>query len=350
MATIQYKCNICEREIELLEQTQGLTVFSKCIITNGCKGKLNKLKRNPDSKRESFPDPIGNLIDYIPRNAFHEHEQILQNNIWRITHNLKVVPLLQVYINDNNNLKFVKSDNYQIVVIDKNTIELRFPNVFSGIAQCISRSTVHEYNLSNKTVENQFQVTKNGLFVFAFPKFITHFTVPPIDPNIPLPINTETPSRPIRLEISLIQPNKEEVLCTELIPDIINNNTPWSGWNEILVRKRRNYNIKVKSIFDFKRTLQLDTINKNDIENGTQIRFLRVDYGTGVLQPIEQDDILLLISNSPHEPVDKIKNQIIDVGNVIFSKNDFFVYNDGEVFTSFNNLESTYPIIQRVNV
>lgn len=349
MATIKYQCSVCKRNVELLEKPSGLNVFSKCIITNGCKGKLNKLSRNPDSQREVFPPPDDGLQDFTQRKSFYKHTQDLQNTVWKVNHNLGVAPVVEVYVNNNGLLQPLNFDQYQIKIIDKNNLQVVLPTVQSGMAHCIARSTVQSFDYNSIIPEKMFQVTTGGLFAFAFPRYITHFTVNPPSPTPTLPVDTETPPRPIRIEVSLIQPNSEEVICTETIPNAINNETPWKGWNEILLRKRRNYDIKIKSIFDFKRTLQLDTITKGDIAEGTQIRFLRVDYGTGALQPIEQDNVLLLLSNPPFNSIDKITNQIIDTGYVLFSKNDYFTYSKGEVYTNINNVESIYPIIEKVN-
>src|ERR1700757_2859051 len=103
MATITYQCNICERQIDLLENPKGLTVFGKCIITNGCKGKLNQLTRNPDNNRESFPSEVAGLQDYVQRRAFFPYIQSLPQNVWNINHNMGTSPAVDVYIYNANN-------------------------------------------------------------------------------------------------------------------------------------------------------------------------------------------------------------------------------------------------------
>lgn len=347
MATIKYSCNVCKRKIDILENPENITVFSKCIITNGCRGKLNKLSKNQNNYRETLPKLEHGLNDYVQRKIFYEHKQNLAKNIWKITHNLGVLPVVEVYVNDGNtNLKF---ENYQIEILDNNTILIKFLNNYSGIAQCIARSSVINIKDTHKDIQELFQVTYNGIFVLAIPRFITTFSGPSYLPQPTLPVDTKNPPKPIRLEISLIRPNREEVICVETIPQELITTTPWVSWNEILVRKRRNYSIKTKSFFTFTRTFQEDIITKNMVENGTQIRFLKVDFGTGYLQPIESDDVLFLLANSPYSAIDKIRNKVVDVSKVNFSDFDYFVYENGEIYTDKSNLENTYPDIQKVN-
>ena len=64
MSTVTYKCNVCKREIKKLENKSGLTVFSRCIITEGCRGNLNKISVDPDNIRESFPAPVSGIKSY----------------------------------------------------------------------------------------------------------------------------------------------------------------------------------------------------------------------------------------------------------------------------------------------
>lgn len=350
MATIKYKCDICKREIDIVEKPYNLNVFSKCIITNGCRGKLSKLSRNLDNFRSLIPKPMEGVSDYIKRKVFYKHNQNLISTKWKISHNLGTPPAIEIYVLNNNNYINLNFDDYKVEYIDKNTAHIIFDVPQSGIAHCISRSSVPDYNLESRKDIEMFQVTTNGIFVFALPKYITHYTInPPNQPLSPLPIDTSNPPKPIRIEVSIIQPNMEEVICVETISNDINNNTPWINWREILVRKRRNYNVKTKSIFTFNRTLQLDIITEKDIAPETQIRFLRIDYGTGDLQPIDQDGLLMLIANTPYHSIDKIKNKVIDVNNVSFSDYNYFIYRDGEVYTAVENIENIYPDIQRVN-
>lgn len=348
MATIKYKCDTCKRQIDLLEKPYNLNKFSKCVITDGCRGKLNKLSRNLDNRRESTPTTVEGLDDFTPRKVFYKHTQNLISNVWKVKHDLGVSPAVEVFINTNDNLVSLSFEQYELQVIDKNTISIKLPNVYNGQVHCIARSTVPDFQLIKVSEIDLFKVTKNAVFVFAFPKLITHFTGTPDEPAPDLPIDTSDSIKPIRLEVSITQPNQEEVICIESFDDSVNT-TPWLGWHEILLRKRRNYNIKTKSLLSFNQTFQLDSIKPEDIPYGTIIKFLRVDLGTGSLQQIDQDNVLILLSRPPHQSIDKIKDKLVDVNNVLTSSFNYFIYQDGEVYTSTSNIESIYPDIQRVS-
>ncbi|KKL11760.1 hypothetical protein LCGC14_2542580, partial [marine sediment metagenome] len=36
MAIVVYKCDLCQRKIELAQNKEGLEVTGRCIITDGC--------------------------------------------------------------------------------------------------------------------------------------------------------------------------------------------------------------------------------------------------------------------------------------------------------------------------
>lgn len=350
MATITYQCSVCDRQIDILEKPANLNVFSKCIITNGCRGKLNKLSRNQDNNRESFPSPVLGLQDYIQRKVFYSHTQQILNPVWNIKHNLGSVPAIDVFVQTNSSsstLTKLDIQDYKIVIVDKNNCNISLNSPFTGIAHLVARTSIQEFDLAPIVTSDLFKLTFGGIFVLSIPKFLTKFEVPPVSltPNdLPLDLKNQD----IRIRVSVIEPNKEEVICVETINQVTLNSTPWIGWKEILLRKRRNYYIRYKSIFSFTNTFELDTTTEADIPNGTQVRFLEIDLGTGAFQPIEQGDLLLLLGNAPYQANDKVRNKIVDVGAMIKNDYDYFLYQDGDLYTSSSNIQTTYPQIEKV--
>lgn len=351
MATITYQCSVCDRKIDILEKPANVNVFAKCIITNGCRGKLNKLSRNQDNKRESFPAPVLGLQDYVQRKAFYPHVQEVLNPVWNIKHNLGSVPAVDVFIQtDTSTDTLTKLDvsEYKITIVDKNTCNVTLPGPYKGIAHLVARTSIQEFDIAPVPTNDQTMITFGGIFVMAVPKFLTKFEVPPQPPFTPADLPLDLKNQDIRLRVSVTEPNKEEIICVETVNLITLNSTPWVGWKEILLRKRRNYYIKYKSIFSFTSTFELDTVTNKDIPNGTQVRFLEIDFGTGSFQPIEQGDLLLLLANPPYQAIDKIRNKVVDVGAMIKNDFDYFLYQDGELYTSPSNIQSTYPQIEKV--
>lgn len=345
MATITYQCNICDREIDLLENKQGLTTFSKCVITYGCKGKLIAVKRNQDNIRETFPAEVATLEDYSPRNLLFNYTQLYPSNTWDIIHDLNTIPAVSAYVYDqNNNLSELDPTQYTILTISSNKLKLIFNTTYTGKVQLISRNSIQNLPASVPTPVSLTQVTSKGYFVFAIPKYLTRFDYPPTTLPIPtLPLNLQNST--IRIEVTIQKPNREAEICTEYLNPSLAN-TSWNTWNEILIRKRRNYYLFSKNILDF-RTLGNIT-SQNDIPEGTQLTISRIDFGTGVLQPIETEQLFILLSNSPYTANDKIKNKLIDVGDMLDNTVPYFNYMGSEFFTDPSNIDKTYPDIAQV--
>lgn len=345
MATITYKCSICKRTIDILENKKGINTFSKCVITYGCKGKLLSQKRNIDNVRESIPPEVNGLQDYQKRNVLSSYNQELPSNIWLVKHYLNTIPALSVYVYINNILTELNPSNYTIVPIDSNQLKIVLNGTYTGEVQLVSRSSKKANPTYINPSASLTQITSNGYFVFAVPKYLTRFTYPPsILPEPTLPYELQTV--PIRIEVNIKKPNLDEEICTEILQTTLSQ-TPWIGWPETLVRKRKNYYLFSKNILDF-RTFGGDNLTAASIPDGTELRISRIDYGTGVLQPIDSEGLLIFLSNYPYTNNDKILNQVVDCSEIINSDNDFYVYKNGDFYTDQSNIKKTYPDIQRV--
>ena len=134
MATISFKCDTCKRSVELVENPQGFTVVGKCVITNGCTGRLYRTERNPNNVRESAPSYVAGLDNYVPRRAFFEYAQTLASDKWTVKHNMGVLPSTFVYLEQDDGRK-VLADNstYTVKAVDKNTILVTFVTKVRGI-------------------------------------------------------------------------------------------------------------------------------------------------------------------------------------------------------------------------
>lgn len=366
MATISYKCDTCKRAVELVENPQGFTVVGKCVITNGCTGRLYRTERNPNNVRESSPSYVEGLTNYVPRRAFYKFAQTLSSNKWKVTHNMGVLPSTFVYLEQENG-SFVATDNstYKVTSVDKNTIMITFPQKVKGIIQCVAKSTVPLVPSTIPKEINQYQVSANGIITFAVPKYLTqvHGQIPvvsaptvtptltpsptPTTTPITLPLNLCAESSTIQIEIEITKPNEDPFVCFEDIENFTDNRSPWNGWGEVLVGKRRNYCVRTASLLKLK-VFGNANLEANDIPNGTRIRFLRIDYGTGRKEEIPSRGLLMLLAKSPYAYADKVKDKVVDVGELIGDTPDYFVYNDGELFLDETKVERSYPDISRV--
>lgn len=366
MATISFKCDTCKRSVELVENPQGFTVVGKCVITNGCTGRLYRTERNPNNVRESAPSYVAGLDNYVPRRAFFEYAQTLASDKWTVKHNMGVLPSTFVYLEQDDGRK-VLADNstYTVKAVGKNTILVTFATKVRGIIQCVAKSTVPLVPSTVSPETAQTQVSANGIITFAVPKYLTqvHGQIPAVSPPaitptitpsptptstpIGLPLNLCAESATIQIEIEITKPNEDPFVCFENIENFTDNRSPWNGWGEVLVGKRRNYCVRTATILKLAVFGNAD-LESGDIPDGTRIRFLRIDYGTGRKEVIPSRGLLMLLAKSPYAYADKVKNRVVDVGELIGDTPNYFVYRGGELFLDENKVERSYPDISRV--
>lgn len=162
-----------------------------------------------------------------------------------------------------------------------------------------------------------------------------------------MPLNLCEESNVIQIEIEITKPNEDPFVCFEEIENFTDNRSPWNGWGEVLVGKRRNYCLRTIDILKLK-VFGNANLQPGDIPDGTRIRFLRIDYGTGRKEAIPSRGLLMLLAKSPYAYADKIKDRLVDVGELIGDNPDYFVYRGGELFLNETKVERSYPDISRV--
>lgn len=348
MSTVKYKCDTCKRQIEILENREGLNNFSKCIITKGCRGKLYKTQRNPYNIRENFSQPVDlSLTNYSPRRAFFEFKKPNPSMLWEIVHNMGVYPSITVYeFDDNNKPSIVPRDNYDIKIIDKNTLELSFNGEFSGTAHLVARSSLDPEPATIEESEPIVPVTYNNVMTLAFLGIITDLGTGQV--NSPsTPIYTGDLDIPIIIDIIIKEPNRDEIFCEEVFDSHSAIGSPWLDWKALLSRKRRNYSIRSKALENFSVIQDLyDGID--DIPDGTQFRITHVRYGEDSIRTkIRTRNVLMLLAEDPYRLNDKILDTIVDVGAIDSSINNNYVFVDGELHLYRDQLEPIYPIIEK---
>jgi len=352
MATIDYKCDTCKRNITLAENPLGMTVFAKCIITEGCKGTLYKLARNENIAREvsDFPPAVLGLNDYVKRRAFYPELINITSNPWKIKHNLGTSPAVTVYILDNNDdTSELSPDEYIVTVVDKDNIEIAFNSPQRGLVHLVARSSVPIAVVTVADNGNLFQVSNGGFMDFASVSVINTLSGQQFltEDDFDLQIEVQIPSSPLTTVEGV----------NELLKDQLNSSSPWFGWEQVLVRKRRNFatkNMQILEAFQLAFGSSIIT-NLTDVPNGSSFVIQKIRYrnvGTGYLGEfiqLEPRSLLLLLANSPYGVVDKIRNQVIDVGELPLATNGrFFIY-DGEVFLNQDNIERIYPRLEQAS-
>jgi len=327
-----------------VENAGGITVLGKCVITAGCKGKLYKLQRNEDNIRSVFPSAVSGLIDYSPRRVFFEFQQAVASSVWEVKHNLGVAPAVSVYLDDGSgNLNQANPDDFVVNIVDDDNLTITLPFAQKGTIHCVARSSVPRKVKPEPATVASFQVTTSGTITLAIPTKYIETNVSGPSGNIIHELEFTT----VRLEVEITKPNEEPVLCVETCEAVLDDVTPWAFWNKVLIRKRRNYLVRTKNISEF---LSIGIITANNtLPNGTLIRFLRMEIeGVIALSPIESRYLFFLLSQEPYQSIDKIRNKLIDVGELLNTDDQFFVYRDGELFAKETAIEKTYPKIEKV--
>lgn len=193
MATIDYKCDTCNRQISLLENPNGLTTLSRCTITSGCRGRMFKTKRNPNGLRESIPSPVENLQNKQSRKVFNTHTQADLSDIWFIKHNLATHPLIILYKNIDGVLVKQDDDTYSVDYLSPTDIEISLPTASTGVVHLLSRFSEAPVIETTQVSMNMRSISERGVFTFGVPKLLTVGSSPDYPLGLPIPYDTMLP-------------------------------------------------------------------------------------------------------------------------------------------------------------
>jgi len=341
MSTVRYQCDTCKREIDLIENKSGLTTFGRCVITDGCRGRLYKISRNPNNIREFLEEPtIPNIKNRIPRRAFFSFTQNVPKRVWQVRHDLGNYPAVVIYDTSDTSVApvILARDQYNIVVIDDNTLEITFNSAREGIIHCISRSTKPLDPVSvDDILDDLTTVTHSGVMNLGVLSKIQD-----LNGNT---VNTGN-SFDLYLNISIQEPNQQEIFCREIIRGNREGASAWSDWKSLLSRKRRVYNIKTFNIKDFV-VIQDMYDDAADIPDGTRLKIISASYDGGSnYEDIRSRNIIGLLSDDPHTVMDKVRNKLYDIGDISRSSvNATYQIIGGELYIPSDQIEIIYPSI-----
>lgn len=352
MATITYKCDTCNRQVELIENKCGLTTYGRCTITSGCNGKFYKIKRNQNNSRESFPAYEPDIEDYSARKYLYIYNQKVPSQEWNVVHNFGLSAIAIVY---NSNGEIIDSSLYTVEYFS-NSLVVKFTSATTGYVHVIFRSASIQ-NQKSAVISPDVPLSYSNILTFAIPKFITRInsiaypTTPqatpvPTRPALPSSAPYEVCNNTIKIEIELLRPNQEPIVCTETLDEFINPDSPWADLSQILVRNRKHYCIKTIDITKLK--IFTNTNNPTiDIPNGTTLKIKRIDYGTGILTNIPDRGLILLLADSPYTKLNKITDKLVECGELVASNIDSFAFFNNVLFASSNQVEKVYPNITK---
>jgi len=330
MAIVVYKCDVCKREIELQRNITGLERVLRCTITLGCRGKLYQIKNLPDFIRESIPAEVAGLDDWQPRRVLFNHTQTIARDSWVIEHDLGTNPAVSVFVNrplQDDPAHQEEITPTDIVIIDKNTIQLVFDRAWSGVAQLVARQTDPALlrPAATETVaiaETYQRLTKSGEITIATS-------------------NSAWFGKPVYLDITVRFTNTLGITYDKIftVDDQPSIDSPWSDIDQVVVKG------KVYTVRSF--NLIIPEIIGGEVSSGSTVELLQVavngspstalDIGTG--------EVLMLLANAPYDTFDKITTKYIDVAAT--TANSIF-YDSPEFYSVTSTIQNTYPPIRSV--
>jgi len=331
MPIVLYKCDVCKRDIELIQNKTGLETIQRCVITHGCRGKLYQEKVLQDFVRGSLPPDVSGLENYQQRKVLYNHTQSIETNEWLIQHNLGTAPSVSVFVDrptsaDEDNREEITPDD--IVIVNTDIIRLVFSRPESGIAQLVARASdptllqpfVREAEVGLVTS----QVTANSEFTIA-----TRTSAPLAEPTQIIVEITYTTTDGISLAIPYAADDQPSVV------------SPWSTFDRIVI----NGKVYTVRSFNMVITQQVTGI----ITNGSTLRLTGVDTDGSGIRPVVANEMAFLLATTPYDIVDKITTQYIDGVDVAGTTNPFaFFFDTAEFFADETIIRDLHPPIRSI--
>jgi hypothetical protein len=308
MALVEYTCDTCKRSLSLPQNKLGVDMFSRCIITNNCKGTLTQVHVKSEYIIGNRVPEISKYDDWIQRKILYTHYQSQLSTKWYIKHNLNNIPEVEVYFTDLNTPEPIRYNNFNTNVISLNEVELILESHHTGYAQCIAKF--------NNTEIPTISTTVTSLQTITWDNYLT----------VCIPIETKTPI----LTFSLIPPNKTTSQSVDIDVPLLANNTSLA-WGD------------VESVYVYGRTYKIFTIPMSNLGtanyNFDQYSFKIKKLGG---RSLSKNTVLFLLSTG-QTTVDKVITHIID--SDIFSTTPLNIITNNNIKVDTQVIKSVYPSI-----
>lgn len=313
-----YECDICKRRSRVPTNRQGLDVMPRCNITSGCKGYLHRVTALRDvNSTPSTPPEIEGVQDWYQRNVLYTHQQPIRSEMWVVEHNLQNIPVMHLFVEreSSTGVTLEPYTNFTTEVVDANTLIIRFATAQSGQVQCVSL------------------VSKNAVNYITRPSTSTGASIPASSTSGEITIATLDTTHLVDIQLNFAAVGTTVgYVGVDNIPSV---QSAWIGVNHIIVNGRkytvRSFNIASGSAAELFAT--------GVIPSGTAFAFSQIN-GT-IIQP---NQVLVLLSNTPHTFADRIYDQYIDVTHVSASTPELY-YATGAVMAQSSIVRTTYPHI-----
>lgn len=352
MAVVVYECDTCKRQVHRPQNQRGLDVVGRCVITDGCRGKLIQSQIKPAHAVGRSTAPVLGLRDWTPRRILHTHVQDLGRQRWQIDHNLNGLPIVNVYTYPlNGSSEMVPIEPVKIEYINNNTVALSFATTVSGKAQLLMRSSVTEQQITTlkpQMVDSLFDserfVLSEALPLTNGPESYGELTIATrIESSIATGFD---PFEEIILQPFYLSPSTLQILpaTPPMVFKSVTNipvdtaSSPWAGVTKAVIQGNQ-YLLRSANIHSGDSVL-----SSVGIPEGAPV-FFTVTH-KGVKRTLKKGEMIALLANSPFLAVDRVKNKFVDMSAINqTSAPKQLVYSNLNWMVNPSLLNKTYPDI-----
>lgn len=343
MSVVTYKCNTCNRSIDIPQNKHGLEVIHRCVITDGCRGEMQYVTLRKNHVRRSTPPPIANLADWTQRQVLYNHDQPVKSVAWTVNHNLGVQPLIQVFVERptstspalttsttpcearvvDDTTTLVEQSRPIIEVVSANTFIVHFTKPEGGMVHCIARSSkpVSEQQTAPRVNVQRMTITNGAELTIATPD------LPGLQDDVEIVIVFVDQAGGIH----------EKTYIVDNTPSIL------SAWVDVptLFINNRRYLTRSFNVADGEVEFATGAIGE-----GSYL-YIKQFGQVGGSAPIVDGDVLVLLSTPPHSVFDKIVDRVIPATNIV-EVVDGIVYSQLEFEADLSRAVSVYPHIRPI--
>ncbi len=337
MAVIVFRCTDCDREIQIIEQPQGLETIGRCVITNRCRGNLYKVDRKQDFAVGQFPPDVTGLTNWIQRNVVFDHTQAIAEDVWTVIHNLGVNPSVQVLV-DRETLvdgviitSRIEIEPQSITLVDENILTIQFNRPESGLAQIIARSTVATQSVEAVTPAITYlPITTEGILTIGANLNSSQF---PVGPSA----NTCIVRVYILDQETLDETAFQSAVFKDYTATLPVSTSAWSDVDEVFVNSV-TYTVLTIDIGDPENDFNAPSAGTVLFQSGTS---------TAEFPNDQASNMIVLLSADPHKNADKNRNELfrpdLEVGPALTL--DSFIFANGEFSLDQTKAEKVFPPI-----
>jgi hypothetical protein len=279
MAVIGYQCSVCKRTINLVQNKAGLDWVGNCNITLGCRGQLIQQTVYQDYVRGSIPPDVIGLKNWVQRQVLYNFTQTVTRQNWVITHNLGIMPSVQVYVNQpisGNNENLVEILPTEIIYNSDDQLTLILPAAYVGIAQLIGRASNPDIlnprpRPAPVTTAPTIQLTNQGEITIASRVSTVDIPLGLVNPVTGLP----NPMAGLPLTMSYTPSTGTPLAVGYVASNIKSQLSPWSDVDRVLFKG------KVYTV----RTFNVQTGNVQ-IPNGSSVALTGISLPSSITLPM----------------------------------------------------------------